>query len=263
MTTKNKKNFPAKCGSTALAVTNVNDAMVVDAVNNSGFEGMGPEDIAIPFIAILQSGSPQVRGKSKIKGCNEGDFFNTVTQENYGNEIKLISCIYQKAYVEWVTRDNGGGFVKQHLDSSILDKTNRDDRGRDMLKNGNQIVTTAYHYCVLVKKNTPERVVIGFTSTQLKKSRKWNSQMMSLQIKNGDKILTPPMYSHIYTAGTVEESNDLGTWTGWSISNPVPISDLDVYNYAKKFRSDVSKGTIKTAPPPSDIVNNNNDEDVL
>lgn len=231
--------------------TNVLGLLANDAEKNSGFENMTTEDVALPFLAILQALSPQVRGINKIEGAIEGDLYNTVTAEVYKGTIKIIPCAFKKAYVEWTPREQGGGYVKEHPSSNILAATKKDEKGRDVLANGNLIVTTAYHFVLIMKESgTIERAIISFTSTQLKKSRRWNSQMMNLQIKlpNG-QLIRPPMYSHIYAASTVAESNDLGQWSGWNISSPKLIDDARVYTLAKGFSEDIIKGAVKVAPP--------------
>jgi hypothetical protein len=248
-----KKNVPATISAGVPATKQAVSSLMVNDVmqNNTGFENMGADDIAIPFVSLLQALSPQVRGATRIKGAEEGDFFNTVTSEVLKDEIKIIPCAYQKCWVEWVSRDAGGGFVRQHQSNDILDKCTKNDRNQDILPSGNNVVTTAYHYCLLVKDDeSTERVVISLTSTQLKKSRRWNSQMMSLQITLNNKKITPPMYAHIYTAKSVEESNDQGAWAGWEIGSPELITDTDLYLTAKKFHDDVTKGAVRTVPPP-------------
>lgn len=233
---------------TSLAL--VNDDMLLDAQGSSGFENVKSEDISIPFIKILQAMSPQVKGSTKIPGASDGDFFNTVTEAVYKGEITIIPCVYQKAFVEWVPREQGGGFVKQHFDSAILTQTKKNEKNADVLPNGNHIVTTAYHYCLIVKEDGSfERVVLSLTSTQLKKSRRWLSQMMSLMINVNGKKITPPMYSHTYKVTTAEESNDFGTWYGFHFGNPSMLQSKDLYLDAKKFHHDVTSGIVKTAEP--------------
>lgn len=249
MAPRKNKNVPATRQNTTPA--NVVDQMALDAQTSSGFENVGADDIAIPFIVILQALSPQVRGQSRIKGAKEGDFFNTVTNDILGETIQIVPCAYEKAYVEWVLRENGGGFINKHTNPNILTKTKRNDKGQDILSNGNQIVTTAYHYCLLLGDSEPQQIVIGLTSTQLKKSRRWNSTMLGLKIKVKRKYVTPPMFSHIYTVDTLEESNELGTWTGWNFSNPELIQDPELYMSAKKLHDDVTKGVVRMAPPPN------------
>jgi hypothetical protein len=232
------------------AVSVIDDQMLYDAQHASGFENVKTEDVAIPFLKILQALSPQVRGATKIPGASEGDFFNTVTEEVLGKVVSIVPCAYLKAFVEWVPREQGGGFVKQYFDSAILGQTKKNEKGNDVLPNGNHIVTTAYHYCLVVKTNgSHERIVASMTSTQLKKSRRWLSQMMSLQISVGDKKITPPMFSNTYEVTSKEESNDFGSWHGYVIGAPKLITDKQLYLAAKKFHSDVTSGAIKTAEP--------------
>ena len=250
MAPRKNKNLPAKTGGKALAVP---DQMALDAQQGaSGFENIGADDIAIPFIKVLQALSPEVRGKTKIKGAKEGDFINSVTLALLGNQIILVPCAYEKAYVEWKLREDGGGYIQKHATSAILDNCNRDEKNRNILPNGNQVVDTAYHYCLLVYEDESfDQVVVSLTSTQLKKSRRWNSMALALKIEVGNKSFTPPMYSHTYVAKTVEEDNDIGSWSGWLIGEPTPIDNAELYAAAKKLHDDVTRGGIKTAPPPS------------
>jgi hypothetical protein len=250
------RKAPATVNSSVPAVKQAaaSSLMINDVMQgNTGFENMGADDIAIPFMAILQALSPQVRGTTRIKNAEEGDFYNSVTQEIIKGDIRVIPCAYQKCYVEWKPRDAGGGFIRQHNSIDILDKTTKNERNQDVLPSGNHIVTTAYQYSLLVKEDSIERVVISFTSTQLKKSRRWNSQMMSQQIVINGKKITPPMYAYIYKINSIEESNDQGSWAGWEITSPTLITETDLYLSAKKFHDDVTKGAVKTAPP-SDVM---------
>jgi hypothetical protein len=249
-----KSGVPAKRGTTALA-KNLATEMVGDA--NKGMENIGADDVAIPFLCILQSNSPQVKkGSGKIKGAEEGDIFNNVTNEVFSGEdgILVVPSFYQKSYVEWVPREQGGGFVRSYNDPDILKQCKRNDENRDVLKSsGNHIVTTAYHFVLLLKKDgSVERCVIGMSSTQLKKSRRWNSQMMSLQIDaGGGRKVNPPMFSHLYCLTTVSESNERGSWSGWQINVEKLIDDADLYQQAKVFHKAIAGGAVRMAPPPT------------
>jgi hypothetical protein len=135
-----------------------------------------------------------------------------------------------------------------------MDRTVRDEvTGKDTLPNGNHVVPTAYYYCLLVKPDgSYERVVVAMSSSQLKHSRRWNSSMMSLQIEVRGRKVNPPMFSHIYFAHTQEESKDKNTWAGWVIGRPELISDVELYLTARKFHEDVTRGSVKVAPPQDD-----------
>lgn len=218
-----------------------------------GFGNVGTDDMAIPFMVILQSGSPQVkRGEAMIPGAKEGDLYNTISNELY-DEVTVVPCAFQKAFVEWRPRESGGGFVQQHTDASILAQVKNVD-GKDMLPNGNVIVATAYHYVLVIDPETGDwsQAVLSMTSTQLKKSRKWLTNMMSLKMTapNGKKF-TPPMWAHKYKISTVAESNEKGSWSGYFIEKGDMVTDADLYMAAKDFGQAVNIGIVSVKAPPT------------
>lgn len=251
---KKEENLPEKVKPAGLPDSFLAESMEDAAV--TGFENVKPGDAAIPFIGILQAISPQVKkgSPSKIPGAEEGMFFNNVTQEAYPSPITVVPCAFQKAYIEWVPREKGGGFVAQHSDERLLATCKKDEKNNDILPNGNLLVATAHHFILLRKPDgTFERAVISMVRTQLKKSRRWMSQMMAIQLKNKDgHLFRPPMFSHIYTVHSVMESRDQYTWQGFQVSNPEIIRDVDLYHEALRFNSDVLGGLAKTAVPPSE-----------
>lgn len=228
------------------------DDMMADA--GLGFENVSANDVAIPYLKILQALSPELRGQTKVPGAEEGLIMNTVTTQLM-KEFRVIPCAFKKSYVEWTPREAGGGLVKEHADESILASTKKNERNQDVLPNGNLIVTTAYHYVLVLTEGGFERAVMAMSSTQLKKSRRWLGQMMSLQIKVGDKSFTPPPFSHSYHVATGMETKDSNSWFGWIINDPVLVNDKNLYETAKKFGQDVSAGLVKvTAPPQEGVV---------
>lgn len=220
-----------------------------------GFENVTSKDLAIPFYGVLQALSPQVkRGPQNIEGAREGDILNTVTQEVVPGDVGIIivPCAFQKMWVEWVPRDDGGGFVAQHPTDAILKDTSPNPKsGRPMRPNGNDIVETAYHYIVRVMDGERfERAIISMTSTQLKKSRRWMAQQMNLQVKVGDRMINPPPYSHMYHLKTMHEEKDSYSWFGWQVLTPPdPLKSLELYTLCKKFAQDVMEGAVKVMPP--------------
>jgi len=153
--------------------------------------------------------------------------------------------------VEWKPRESGGGFVSSHsADSGILSQTKRDQMTfKDVLSNGNYIATTAYHYVMVqAKDGTWAQAVISMTSTQLKKSRRWNSLMLSQKVKGPSGSFTPPTYSMIYKLTTVSESNDRGSWFGYQVEKVGQVEDADIYNESKSFSTTVSRGEVEAKP---------------
>lgn len=241
------KKEVAVAASTQLAA--FADDMMADA--GLGFENVSANDVAIPYLKVLQALSPELRGVTKIAGAEEGLIINTVTGQLM-KEARIIPCAFKKSYVEWTPREAGGGLVKEHTDEKILEKTKKNERNQDVLPNGNLIVTTAYHYVLVLADGGFERALIAMSSTQLKKSRRWLGQMMALQVKVGDKSFTPPPFSHSYHVGTGMETKDANSWYGWLINDPTMVQDRNIYEAAKKFGQDVTAGLVKVAEPPAD-----------
>ena len=225
------------------------DDMMADA--GLGFENVTANDVAIPYLKVLQALSPELRGVTKVAGAEEGLIINTVTGVLM-KEVRVIPCAFKKSYVEWTPREAGGGLVKEHTEEKILEKTKKNERNQDVLPNGNLIVTTAYHYVLVLSESGFERALIAMSSTQLKKSRRWLGQMMALQVKVGEKSFTPPQFSHSYHLGTGMETKDTNSWYGWLINDPSMVQDRNVYESAKKFATDVNAGLVKVAEPPAE-----------
>ena len=211
-----------------------------------GLEQMHARDLAIPFFTLLQKTSPQIED---IESAKPGMIYNTVTSE-LNNSIDVIPCGYKRCLVEWVPREKGGGYVGVHEVNSDIANKPRNDRGEIVLDNGNILVETAYHFILVGDKL--ETAVISMTSTQLKKSRRWNSLQFGLKVSNGNgEMVTPASFSHIYKLSSVAEKNDKGSWHGWNIEVLNPIQDTHVYQVAKTFAGTVVVLVSGLTFPPS------------
>lgn len=221
-----------------------------------GREGMGLKDIALPYLSILQALSPQVKKSDpkRIQGAEEGDLFNTVTEELYGGNdgVVFVPCAYQRCNVEWMPRDSGGGFVAQHFTDDILAKCTRNERGFDVLPSGNIVVTTAYYYGMLLDEGNEgsyDPIILSLARTQLKKSRRWNAQISAIQVKSGETAFNPPMFASKWKLTTVPEQKKDYSWFGIKTENLGLISNPELYAAAKKLAQDVSRGLVKAATP--------------
>ncbi len=218
----------------------------------AGFEEAGATAYAIPFLQMLQSGSPQCKKSdgAYISGAEEGKFFNTVTQELYdgGEGIVVIPCHFTNRFNEWKTRESGGGFVTEHM-VGTQPATTKDSKGRDIAENGNVIADTRNHYVLICNADgTLTPAILSLTSTQLKKSRQWMSKMQGFKIRKPDGSFdTAPMSSRKYRLTTVPESNDKGSWFGLKVELEGLVEDAAEYNEAAKFRQAIRSGTAKAA----------------
>lgn len=219
----------------------------------AGLEDMSREEQIIPFIRILQTNSPQVwdeDAKTGTPGVKAGMFFNTATGETYDGGTKgllFVPVSRDHNFVEFTPRNLGGGFVgvRSEDDPLVLElraaqgqfgklangTTKRDNEGQPL--DGTEITESYYLYGLLLEENEPQiegetfaydtalasRVMLGFTSTQIKKYKGWVSRMDNFKYLGGDgKAKKPPMWAHVWRMTTTPEQNKKGKFRGWVIS---------------------------------------------
>jgi len=221
----------------------------IEKFADQGFDNIDSKSLQLPFLKILGQLSPQVTaGDSKyIEAAKPGMIYNTVTDKLYdGNKgILVIPAYYKFEYIEWADRGQGTGAPINVYESTsdILTKTTRDDNRKDRLENGNYVETCGNHFILLVNDDGDSSpAVITMKSTQLKKSRKWNSMMLNVKLKGKSGLFTPPSYSHFYRLKAVKEKNDKGNWHGWEVSREEQVTDANLYQIAKSFAESVNKG---------------------
>lgn len=215
---------------------------------NGGFKDMGQEDFALPFLRLLTNVSPEI---GEVDGALPGMLYNSVTGQLYDGKkgVLVIPTSYVRQYIEWAPRGSGSGapLMVYPSTSDIISKTHREPGdNKDYLDNGNYIENTANHYVMVLDDGVPNPALIVMKSTQLKKSRKWNSMMLSVKLPSSTGTLfTPPMYSQVYRLTTVSESNDKGKWFGWEIERVGSVEDSNVYSAAKSFAETINSGSVK------------------
>jgi hypothetical protein len=78
-----------------------------------GKENISKDDLTLPRIKLLQPLSPEVA----LKDAKPGTMVNSVTEKNYGTELKFIVINHFKSRIYWRDRDNGGGIACSALDA--------------------------------------------------------------------------------------------------------------------------------------------------
>ena len=236
----------------------------------AGFEGTKGTDLSIPFLNVLQSNSPQVEDQ-KPEGAAAGMLFNTVTGElvPVGESVNFLPVLKQDAYVEWVPREKGGGFVGVYsADAPEVKKAQAaqtDKFGKLFTEAGNDLIETHYMYGLLLDESgqsTQGFAVLAFTSTKIKPFRDWTTAMYMVKGR-------PPIYAFRAKISTIKQKNDKGSYYNFSIA-PLgktwveslinPQSEADLLKEARDFRELVESGVARaayetqehgtSAPPP-------------
>jgi hypothetical protein len=226
----------------------------------TGFENVSQQDLGIPFLMILQKGSPQIDEahpdhiSKKIEGAKVGDIINTVKNivvwsRSSTTALQFIPCSFEKQFVEWKPRESGGGIVKMHSSANIITECKRNEKGQDQLKNGNIVVTTAYFYGLVMIDGEYEPALIGLSSTQLKKAKLWLNMMQALKVDGKQGRYTPPMFSHAYALTTAPETNEKGNWYGWVIRMHGQVKDSGIAQLAVETAKEKSSARAALPAP--------------
>ena len=222
-----------------------------------GVNDLSSEDLAIPFLKVLQKMSDEIDDLDTAKA---GDIYNTVTKEvvKGGKGVRVINCAYNLQYIEWEPRGTGTGAPHNIYGAGDdIPKTERGDDNKDYIVDGDgrYLERTAQHYVLIVDDDgVTQQALLPMKSTQFKKSKQWNSAMRSLKMKDANgNMFTPPRFSHVWILETVPEENKNGSWHGWQISKDSQIEDSNLYAEAKLFAESIQAGKVNVQHQREDL----------
>lgn len=231
---------------------------------DAAMDDMSREDVAIPRLTVLQSNSPQVdkHDQAHVPGSEPGMIFDIVNGKMFDGEegVVIVPLNFRKTFIEWVLREKGGGFVADHgaADGEELLKTaTRDDKGRDMLPNGNQLVRTMEYVVYHLSAEGYSPAIIAMASTQIKYAMRWNTQLGQARLSSGQPA---PIFYRAWNVSTQPEKNDKGSWFSWHVQVAAKVTELDYpwlkdkgefVQQCKNFRELVKSGALRFSPPPS------------
>lgn len=223
-------------------------------------------DLLIPFINVLQSNSPQVKEPDAggLEGARPGMLFNTVTEELIpGKEgVVFVPGIKLHKYVEWVPRDNGGGFAGMYnLDDPAIEVFKKHAAENNYAfgklknpENQNDVVETYYIYGVQVDLETMSAMgMIGlhFTSTKIKPYRGWNQKQLSYTTPPEIGKQKPPVYCHLVRMVTEFSKNNKGEFYNVKLAPALGVESLPADHPAHKWRNGKPSVTDASLLPPS------------
>ncbi len=246
------------------AIQTMDEAALFANADNAA-DDFGQEDLTLPRLIALQSNSPQVakRENTYVEGAEPGMIYDTVGSELWDGEkgIVILPIFFRHTYVEWILRENGGGFIADHglhNGAELLKSCTKDDKNRDMLPSGNQLVNTLEYVVYYLNAEGYGQAILTMTSTQLRKGKTWNSNIRK-PLPGG---IPAPFYGRAFRFKTIPESNDKGQWFGWQITfecrmvelpdQGFPWCKIVEFNQAcAAFRKKLVEGAVRVAPPIS------------
>lgn len=220
-----------------------------------GNENVTAQDIAIPYIGILQALSPQCQeGTPEYhESFRPGMFFqnvnNLVWDTKKDGPLEIVPCAFDRKIVEWIPRDAGGGLVAVHeVNTPLMREAKPNDKKIPTLPNGHNLIDTSTHY-VLYRSPISgefEPAVISMKSTAQKKSRLWNS-LISQQVIPNSKAPAPRWLFRWNFTTAIEISGD-NRWYNFEIARG-DVVDMATYARAKRLNENFRAGTVTTAEP--------------
>jgi hypothetical protein len=213
-----------------------------------GLENMGQDDLALPFLKVLSRQDPTL---DDLENAKPGDIYNTVSGDVHAGKtgIKVVPCAYQRRFVEWAPRGSGSGApLNIYTPEDQRPRTERGDDNKDYVVggNGSYLEETHQHFVLILEDDgSVTTALIAMKSTQLKKSRKWNSMVAQRTIMGKNGPFTPPRFSHVYRLKTISEENSKGSWHGWEISVEGVVESATVYKQAKDFAESILRGDVE------------------
>ncbi len=247
--------------TTALAL----GAMDFAADAGQGMEGAGQDSFAIPFLSILQKGSPQVDEASgqSIEGAKAGMLFENVTGRMFNGKegVIIVQCSYRREFLRWGGRDAGGGFKGAITPEVVAEMRAKGDiveldgklyipekDGTVNPKRSDNVKDTREHYILIVDQETGAwaEALLSLTSTQIKKSKMLMAALAAVKLKNSaGQLFTPPTFANMVRVTTVPESNDQGTWFGAKFEVVGQVDRPELYAAAKAFHANIAKGSVQ------------------
>lgn len=228
----------------------------------AGMEGASVESFAIPFLNVLQKGSPQVDETSgvAIDGAKAGMLYENISNQLIDGKtgVIIVPCAYRRVFLHWseskgfqgemlpeeVAKLRSTGMIVEHKNRLYMPEKKGDDIDPEET---DRIADARNHYVLIVdaKSGAWRQALISLGSTQIKKSRALMTALASVKMDLGDKLITPATFANLVKVTTVPESNDKGTWFGWKFEMNGFVQSPDMYAAAKLFHKSVTEGQVK------------------
>lgn len=171
-----------------------------------GNENISSDDLAIPYISLLQSLSkPCTKGTAEyVKGAEAGQFFNSVSK-GLTDDFLCANMFVDTIFAVNKMRDKGEDFQGEHTsEAAALDHL----EAEGLNPADYDIKEVHKHMLAIFNAETGElesAAIYSFRNTALKASRMWNTQILS-KYPNADR------FAGIWKVSALTNSNSKGTW---------------------------------------------------
>jgi hypothetical protein len=243
--------------SESKALSKKDEATALAAYGYDGTDNaadLDKDSYAIPRLAIIEKMSPELEegDEAYIEGAKPGMIVNKVmgTLHTNDNPLHVIPVYRRRVYLEWVPRNQGGGFVAEHNvadGAELMKSTTRNEKNVDILPGtGNELhnVLEFYVLCTADGGETFEPAIISMSRTRMAEGKKWNMRIDNF-LRGGQKI-TP--LAQVYPLTTAKRDNPDGVSHVFKVGTAAFLpefveNDGDVFAQAKSFLDAIREGT--------------------
>jgi hypothetical protein len=264
------KKEAAATTSTEVAPVNQNTALanVGDSVPDWAKEYAGPlgtenidtQDVNIPRLKLGQSMTPEVKDKL----VNDGDMFHSITKQviiPLGSAGVIVPVAYQKEYILWRDRGDGGGIFARAKRTVLNDgsikyawdkpnsvfshkikgavkvewKTKQFIEDDGLAEFGSSIkgdsesapAATAHFNYILYLPSSGDMVAISFNRSSSKKAKDFNAML---------KMGSAPMFMRCFNLAALQDQNDAGDkFFNYSITPYGFVQDQQLFNNLQRM----------------------------
>src|SRR6478735_614738 len=223
-----------------------------------GLEDFSQSDMLVPYVRIVQALSKELQKNHAkyLKGAEQGCLVNSATRKIINGEkgFYAIPVSFEHRYMAW--RPNNAGPAHDYgSDPAVYNSLTEDDKRKRMDAEGNEVTDSMQFFTIIVDPETFEYeiAVLNFGGSQMKKGRGWSTQINNRMERHPGtgKLIRPAIYFYSYKITTQPESNDQGSWYGYSIEEGPKVKDLtnggEIFNSAKGLRARITTGEVKAA----------------
>lgn len=244
-------------GASALVPASLSN---LESMAHQGLEQANNSDFVTPLLKVIKK--HESHEVDEIEGCEPGYILLTSTKEMWTGDDgpRVIPCFYQRRYIEWRRKDQsgqGGGIVAEYPPThQIVGTTRRNDQGKDILPNGNELSNTMQFFVLVETEQGFQPALMNLSGGGLKIGRDWLTAMTSQRMNGARGTFVPPTYAYAYKLGTELRTKGQSKWFEFIVGTPSPLTDEAAFQQADAFYRAASSGSVKvenddaTAPAP-------------
>lgn len=206
-----------------------------------GMEEADQRDLTLPRIAICQSTTPQRKKNAPnyIAGLDEGNLFNTLTGEIYGEEVTLVPIFMFKSQIKFFPIDDGGGIDCQSLNGKDGGRLHPSDcetcPHNQWQKDGDPPECLKFYNYVSLIRPKNGLAVLSLKSKGVKVAKQWNSL---IKLRNADTFAGLYNVSIVSDTGAGQEFYNIAVKNaGWA--------DVETYKLGEAYFNALKGKTIQ------------------